>query len=216
MASTGSGSRAGQVRTGRPARWRSPAAALAAGAVIVWILVPPPVLAGRPWPAGSLPGWQHRANDRECSAKEAGSATWALSARGVNRRMAYWIQPIEYSRDFGHDRSYRAGSWSSAGQNGRVAVHAYRRRVRFHPAPQPVELDPGQHPGGADPAGVIAGLTRRFPADGLAGGDHRGHRHHRDGDHHLACPGRADVRSLVTGGGDRDLVDRLDRLLGGG
>src|SRR5215831_14399680 len=51
MASTGSGSKAGQVRTGRPARWRSPAA-LAAGAVIVWILVPPPVLAGRPRPAG--------------------------------------------------------------------------------------------------------------------------------------------------------------------
>src|SRR5215472_6659798 len=24
--------------------------------------------------------------------------------------MAYWIQPIEYSRDFGHDRSYRAGT----------------------------------------------------------------------------------------------------------
>src|SRR6516164_8727924 len=54
MASTGSGSKAGQVRTGRPARWRSPAAALAAGAVIVWILVPPPGLAGRPRPASSL------------------------------------------------------------------------------------------------------------------------------------------------------------------
>src|SRR6266702_1606895 len=42
MASTGSGSKAGQVRTDTPARWRNPAAALAAGAVIVWILVPPP------------------------------------------------------------------------------------------------------------------------------------------------------------------------------
>ena len=129
--------------------------------------------------------------------------------------MAYWIQPIEYSRDFGHDRSYTGRGLEQRRPERKVAVHALRR-VRFHPAPQPAEFDPGQHPGGADPAGVIAGAAGRLSADGLAGGDHRGHRHHRDGDHHLACPGRADARSLVTRGGDRDLVDRLDRLLGGG
>src|SRR5215831_17637716 len=93
MASTGSGSKAGQVRTGRRARWRSPAAALAAGAVIVWILVPPPPTRRR------LPG-------RRCRPSSPGNVLpprWLLHT-------AYWIQ---------HDPAYagQRGDWSRTRQH---------------------------------------------------------------------------------------------------
>src|SRR5215813_653687 len=83
MASTGSGSKTGQARTGRPARWRSPAAVVAAGAVIVWILVPPPAPGGLP----SEPG--HRALDGRTGGRSWAAVhmvarrPWGASGRGV-------------------------------------------------------------------------------------------------------------------------------------
>src|SRR5215831_8928161 len=87
MASTGSGSKAGQVRMGSPARWRSPAA-LAAGAVIVWILVPPAARPGRLRPAPQGNGLPPR---------------WLLHT-------AYWIQhDLSYAG--------QRGDWRNAGRH---------------------------------------------------------------------------------------------------
>jgi lactate permease len=64
------------------------------------------------------------------------------------------------------------------------------------------------------PLVFIAGVIGHHAGDRVAGGDRRCRHYGGDGDHHLEFPGGADHPSVGNRRGDRDLVHRLDRLLG--